>query len=56
MVQKEVHTKFAMMSTGVVNEPKYGRSKVSCTIRCIVDVRVMLSYSVMDLWKSFNFF
>ena len=29
MFQKEIHTKFAMMSTGDGNEPKYGGNKGS---------------------------
>ena len=49
MVQNEMHAKVAMMSTGDGNDPKYGRNKCRCTIRCIVDVHTVLSYSVMDL-------
>jgi hypothetical protein len=55
MVQKEIHTKFAIMSTGGGNKLKYGRNKGSCKIRCTVDVHMILSYSVIDLWRSFNF-
>jgi hypothetical protein len=38
-----MHTNFALMSTGDGNEPKYGINKGSCTIRCIVDVHMILS-------------
>ena len=54
MVQKEMHTKVAMTSTGDGNEyyfqaPKYVKIKSSCKIRCAVDVHTIFSYSVIDL-------
>ena len=53
MVQNKKHTKVAMMSTGGANKATYGRKKSRYTIRCTIDVHMVLSYPVMDLRKGF---